>query len=250
MELVQHWGYAAVFAVIFVESFGLPTPGQTVMVTAAIVASSGHLNVWLVGLLAFAAAVLGDNVGYWIGTRGGRRAVHRWGRYVFVTPERFARIEDFFARRGSRVVVVARFFDGLRQFNGILAGITAMPWRKFLLHNAIGAALWVGLWVPLAYFFGAQLVKAHAEWWLLGFGAIGAAITAWWYLRRERSSKRSAEESTRQEDPNTRENRRGGDRRQGSQDAEQGAVGNQRDGDGGEHRQLPESYPVTSCAAR
>ncbi|BAL88254.1 hypothetical protein AMIS_30340 [Actinoplanes missouriensis 431] len=192
--ILHHWGYAAVFVIIFVESFGLPTPGQTVMVAAAVYASSGHLNVWLVGFLAFTAAVLGDNIGYWIGVRGGRRAVHRWGRYVFLTPDRFARIERFFARRGSHVVVVARFFDGLRQFNGVLAGVTAMPWRTFVLHNAVGAALWVGLWVPVAYFFGAQLVRSHAEWWLLGFGVVGALVTAGFYLRRERASKSRADE--------------------------------------------------------
>ncbi|MEU8820271.1 DedA family protein [Actinoplanes sp. NPDC048796] len=137
--LLDNWGYIALFVIIFVESFGLPTPGQTLMAAAAIYSHWGRLDVWLVAALSFTAAVLGDNLGYWLGARGGRRAVHRWGRYVFLTPPRFAKIEAFFARRGSYVVVVARFLDGLPQFNGVLAGITAMSWRRFLLHNTIGA---------------------------------------------------------------------------------------------------------------
>ncbi|GAA0506441.1 hypothetical protein Ade02nite_95300 [Paractinoplanes deccanensis] len=178
--ILDDWGYIALFVIIFVESFGLPTPGQTLMVAAAIYSHWGQLDVWLVAAVAFAAAVLGDNLGYWIGARGGRRAVHRWGRYVFLTPPRFAKIEGFFARRGSYVVVVARFFDGLRQFNGVLAGITAMPWRRFLLHNTIGAALWVGVWVSAAYFFGSQLLRIlDLPWWMIGLVVAGAGAAVW-----------------------------------------------------------------------
>src|SRR5689334_3071523 len=163
--LLDRWGYSAVAAVIGVESFGVPAPGQTLMVAAAIYAGAGRLNVFVVGLIAFVAAVMGDNVGYWIGIRGGRALVHRWGKYVLVTPERLDRAEKFFARRGNRIVLVARFIDGLRQFNGVIAGIMEMPWRTFLLYNAVGAALWVGWWTTVAYVFGTHLVTIidHAE---------------------------------------------------------------------------------------
>src|SRR3954452_12502204 len=115
--ILERWGYLAVAGLIGVESFGVPAPGQTLMVAAAIYSGYGRMNVWVVGLVAFVAAVLGDNVGYWIGLRGGRKIVHRWGRYAFITPERLDRAEKFFARRGGRVVLIARFIDGLRQFN-------------------------------------------------------------------------------------------------------------------------------------
>ncbi|XVV15258.1 DedA family protein [Actinoplanes sp. CA-131856] len=83
-------------------------------------------------------------------------------------------------RRGSHVVVVARFFDGLRQFNGVLAGVTAMPWRRFLLHNTIGAALWVGFWVSAAYFFGAQLVRVLTlPWWGIGLALAATGVATW-----------------------------------------------------------------------
>jgi membrane protein DedA with SNARE-associated domain len=157
--ILDRWGYLAVAGVIGVESFGVPAPGQTIMVAAAIYAGAGRLNVVAVGAIAFIAAVLGDNVGYWIGVRGGRSVVHRYGKYIFITPERLERAEKFFARRGNRIVVVARFIDGLRQLNGVIAGITAMPWRTFLIYNAIGAAFWVGWWTTISYLLGTHIVE-------------------------------------------------------------------------------------------
>jgi membrane protein DedA with SNARE-associated domain len=167
--ILDRWGYLAVAGVIGVESFGVPAPGQTIMVAAAIYAGAGRMNVFAVGVIAFVAAVLGDNIGYWIGVRGGRRLVHRWGKYILITPTRLDRAEKFFARRGNRIVLVARFIDGLRQLNGVIAGITAMPWRTFLLYNAIGAAIWVGWWTTVSYLLGVHLVTiidhAHRYKW-------------------------------------------------------------------------------------
>ena len=193
--ILDRWGYSAVAAVIGVESFGVPAPGQTIMVAAAIYAGAGRLNVVAVGVIAFVAAVLGDNIGYWIGVRGGRRVVHRFGRYIFLTPERLERAEKFFARRGSRIVVAARFIDGLRQLNGVIAGITAMPWRTFLLYNAIGAALWVGWWTTISYVLGTHLVEIidHTrpyKWWAIA--GITLCVTAYVilhvrHLRRRRT---------------------------------------------------------------
>ncbi|AGL14197.1 DedA family protein [Actinoplanes sp. N902-109] len=193
--ILDRWGYLAVAAVIGVESFGVPAPGQTIMVAAAIYASWGRLDIWLVGVIAFVAAVLGDNIGYWIGVRGGRKAVHRFGKYIFITPERLERAERFFARRGNRIVVVARFIDGLRQLNGVIAGITAMPWRTFLVYNAIGAALWVGWWTTISYLLGPKLGdlidRAHEyKWWAIG--VIVVAIAAYVFLHMRHIRKRRA----------------------------------------------------------
>jgi membrane protein DedA with SNARE-associated domain len=168
------------------------------MVAAAIYAGWGRLNIVGVAAIAFIAAVLGDNIGYWIGARGGRKLVHRWGRYVFLTPERLARAEGFFARRGGRVVIIARFIDGLRQFNGVIAGISAMPWRTFLLFNAIGAALWVGWWTTIAYLLGAHLVEiiehAHRyKWWAIALVAVAVATYVTLHVRHiKRRRARSA----------------------------------------------------------
>src|SRR5919107_792860 len=178
--ILDRWGYLAIAGIIGVESFGVPAPGQTIMVAAAIYAGAGRMNIVAVAAICFVAAVLGDNVGYWIGVRGGRKVVHRFGKYIFITPERLDRAERFFARRGNRIVVVARFIDGLRQLNGVIAGITAMPWRTFLIYNAIGAALWVGWWTTISYLLGNHLVEIvehvhHYQWWATGIGVIVVA---------------------------------------------------------------------------
>jgi membrane protein DedA with SNARE-associated domain len=196
--ILDRWGYLAVAGVIGVESFGVPAPGQTIMVAAAIYAGAGRLNVFAVGAIAFVAAVLGDNVGYWIGVRGGRRLVHRFGKYIFITPERLDWAERFFARRGNRIVVVARFIDGLRQLNGVIAGITAMPWRTFLIYNAIGAALWVGWWTTISYLLGTHLVviieHAHRfKWWAIAIVAI--AVTTYITLHVRHVRRRRAREA-------------------------------------------------------
>jgi membrane protein DedA with SNARE-associated domain len=195
--ILDRWGYLAVAGVIGVESFGIPAPGQTIMVAAAIYAGAGRLNVVAVGAIAFVAAVLGDNIGYWIGVRGGRRMVHRFGRYIFITPERLEKAEKFFARRGNRIVVVARFIDGLRQLNGVIAGITAMPWRTFLIYNAIGAALWVGWWTTISYILGTHLVgiieHAHRyKWWAIAIIAVAVAAYIALHVRHIRRRRARA----------------------------------------------------------
>ena len=197
--ILDRWGYLAVAGVIGVESFGVPAPGQTIMVAAAIYAGAGRLNIFAVAGIAFVAAVLGDNVGYWIGVRGGRRAVHRFGKYVFITPERLTRAERFFARRGNRIVVVARFIDGLRQLNGVIAGITAMPWRTFLIYNAIGAALWVGFWTTVSYLLGTHIVEVveHAhryKWWAVAIIVVALATYVTLHVRhiRRRRAREAA----------------------------------------------------------
>src|SRR5207244_11111670 len=101
----------------------------------AVYAAAGRLNIAVVGAVAVAAAVLGDNVGYLIGRSGGRRLVDRYGRYLLLGPARVRRAERFFDRHGGKVVVVARFVEVLRQLNGVFAGTAGMPWRRFLACN-------------------------------------------------------------------------------------------------------------------
>ena len=159
--VLDRFGYFAVVLFLFLEDFGVPVPGETTLIAAAVYAGAGVLNVWLIVPLAILAAMLGDNVGYALGRFGGRVVVERWGRYIFITPERLATAEAFFAKRGGRIVVIARFIEGLRQANGIIAGITEMPWPRFLLFNAIGAALWVGVWVTVGMVAGANLASIY-----------------------------------------------------------------------------------------
>ncbi len=155
--LLNSYGYLAVFALVFVEDFGVPVPGETILIAAAVYAGAGRLNIVVVFLLGLVAAVLGDNLGYVIGRKAGRAAVLRWGKYVLLTPERLDTAEGFFARHGGKIVAVARFIAGLRQANGIVAGLTRMHWLRFLAFNALGATLWVAAWCLAGYFAGQKI---------------------------------------------------------------------------------------------
>lgn len=159
---LDHYGYLAVAGFVLVEDFGVPVPGETILIAAAVYAGAGQLNVIVVALIAFAAAVVGDNIGYALGRWGGRRLVLRFGRYVLLTEKRLDAAERWFDRHGDKVVVVARFIEGLRQANGWIAGITGMRWARFAVFNAIGAALWVGVWVSVGYVSGSHIDTVYA----------------------------------------------------------------------------------------
>jgi membrane protein DedA with SNARE-associated domain len=155
--VLNHYGYLAVGGFLFLEDFGVPVPGETILIAASVYAGAGRLNIALVVVIAFVAAVLGDNLGFLIGHFGGRPLVERWGKYVFLTPERLDSAEDWFSRHGGKIVTISRFVEGLRQANGIVAGITGMHWAKFISFNALGAALWVAVWSTLGYVSGSHI---------------------------------------------------------------------------------------------
>jgi membrane protein DedA with SNARE-associated domain len=185
---------------VLLEDFGVPVPGETILILGAVYAGTGRLNIVLVGVLAFFGAVVGDNIGFAIGHFGGRALVERWGKYVFLTPERLDKAADFFDRHGGKVIVIARFVEGLRQANGIIAGTTGMHWAKFLAFNALGAALWVGLWTSIGYFSGSNIdaIYSAATRFSAYFGiVVGVLIVAYigWRVlryRRERAAKASS----------------------------------------------------------
>ena len=194
--VLDHYGYLAVGGFVLLEDFGIPVPGETILIAAAVYAGAGRLSVIGVGLIAFLAAVIGDNLGYAIGRFGGRALVLRYGRYVMLTSERLDKAEGFFRRHGGKVVVAARFIEGLRQANGIVAGTARMPWRQFLTFNAIGAALWVGVWTSVGYLAGNHIdaiytqVTRYSLYLLIGLGVLALA----WLTRvviRRRGNRRS-----------------------------------------------------------
>lgn len=154
---LDNYGYLAVAGFVLLEDFGVPVPGETILILGAVYAGTGRLNIFLVGLIGFLAAVAGDNIGFAIGHFGGRRLIDRYGRYILLTPERVDKATGFFVRHGGKIVVAARFIEGLRQANGIIAGMTGMHWAKFLGFNALGAALWVGVWTAIGYFSGSHI---------------------------------------------------------------------------------------------
>ncbi len=174
---IREYGYAAVFGLIFVEGFGIPAPGETMLVSAALLASQGEMNIAAVLGSAWAAAVGGDNVGYAIGHFGGRHLIVRFGTRIGINVSHLHRVEHFFARHGGSVVMVVRFFEGLRQLNGVVAGTAGMPWWRFLAYNAIGGLLWVLLWGYGSYRLGAHMDDLVALSHRLKPYLIGLALT-------------------------------------------------------------------------
>jgi membrane protein DedA with SNARE-associated domain len=160
--LLDHYGYLALGGLILVEDFGVPTPGESILIAASVYAGAGRLNIVAVGVIAVLAAVAGDNIGYVIGRTGGHPLVLRFGKYVLLTKERLDKAERFFRRYGGQIVVVARFIEGLRQLNGIIAGIAEMPWPRFLVFNTLGAVLWVGVWSTVGYLAGNHITSIYA----------------------------------------------------------------------------------------
>jgi membrane protein DedA with SNARE-associated domain len=188
---LQHWGYAGVAFFIFFEDFGIPLPGETMLIAAALYAGTGGLNIFVVGLIAFVAAVAGDNVGYAIGRFGGRELVERFGKHVFLTPARLDHAEEFFNRHGGKIVVIARFVEGLRQLNGIIAGVVEMHWAKFVIFNAIGAAAWVALWTTLGYVAGdhVEAISRYATYIAEGLAVIAVLVIARMIVRSRRKRR-------------------------------------------------------------
>jgi membrane protein DedA with SNARE-associated domain len=180
--VLDNYGYLAVAGLILLENFGVPAPGETILVAASVYAGTGRLSIVAVGIIAVLAAIVGNCIGYAIGYFGGHALVLRFGKYVFVTPERLEKAERFFERRGGVVVITARFFEGLRQVAGIIAGTAEMPWRRFLVFTAIGAVLWVALWAPLGYLAGDHIGTIYTDivrYSLYLLIALGVLVVAW-----------------------------------------------------------------------
>ncbi len=154
---LDRYGYAAVFVSILPEGFGIPAPGQTLLIAASLDAANGRLSILWVLAYGCAAAMLGNALGYLLGRWGGRSLLRRIG----VNESHLRGIEERFARHGTGILLVARFFDGLRQLNGIIAGLLAMSWRTFAVLNVLGAVIWTGSWGLVVYFIGKEMASVH-----------------------------------------------------------------------------------------
>jgi membrane protein DedA with SNARE-associated domain len=187
--VLNRYGYPAVFLTILVEGVGIPAPGQTFLIAAALTAAHGHLSIVWVLIWAGTAAVLGNSLGYLLGRWGGRHLLARFR----VRGDRLARLEERFRRYGGSLVLVARFFDGLRQLNGIVAGMLEMPWRVFTGFNVLGALLWTGVWGLGAYWLDREIGTLHSAFRTIKpfvvaltlVGCLGLLV----YLFRQRQSK-------------------------------------------------------------
>jgi membrane protein DedA with SNARE-associated domain len=142
VDLFARYGYAVVFAGVFLENTGLPVPGETALLAGAVLSHYGRLSLVRVIITAICAAILGDNLGFFIGRRAGRGLAERHGWRIGLTRARLQQFDRFFASHGPKTVFVARFITGLRVFCAVLAGASGLRWPTFLFYNATGAVVW------------------------------------------------------------------------------------------------------------
>jgi membrane protein DedA with SNARE-associated domain len=176
-HLIESYGYLAVFLLVGAESLGIPLPGETALIVAGTYAGHTHrLSPWLIFLVAAAAAIIGDNVGYWIGDKGGYRLARRYGPKVRLDEHKLKIARYLFDRYGDRVVFFGRFVSVLRTYAAFLAGVSRMRWRRFLPANAAGGILWAAAYTWAAYLLGNALTRASGTISLILAGAAVVAI--------------------------------------------------------------------------
>jgi membrane protein DedA with SNARE-associated domain len=174
-HLLLSYGLILLFAAVAVESAGIPVPGETALIAAAILATPKyhHYSLAAVIVVAAAGAIVGDNVGYWLGRKGGRALLERWEPLARYARKALPPSERFFAKHGQKTVFFGRFIALLRVTSAWLAGISHMPWWRFLLWNAAGGILWATGVSLLAYQFGKTAADAVGRY---GFYAVLAIV--------------------------------------------------------------------------
>jgi membrane-associated protein len=161
-ELIITFGYAGIALTLFAESgflLGFFLPGDSLLFTVGILASQGYFNIYILVPLAIVAAILGDSLGYWMGSYVGERLLEKNSR--FIKPEYTERTEAFFKKYGRKTIVLCRFIPIVRTFAPILAGIGEMSYSVFLAFNAIGGALWAGGFLIISYIIGKKIPAAQ-----------------------------------------------------------------------------------------
>lgn len=196
-DLLGQYGYAAVFAFVMVESLGIPFPGETMVITAALYAgATSNLSVWLVWAAAAAGAIIGDNIGFGVGHWGGYRLLLRYGAKIRLDQAKLKVGRLVFARHGGKVVFFGRFVSILRTYAAFLAGTNHMRWPRFLVFNAAGGIIWSGIFAVGFSYLGSALqgVRGPVD---IALGVVAGALVIGFLIWTRRHAKRLEAEAER-----------------------------------------------------
>lgn len=181
-DLAHQYGYVAVFLGILLENMGIPLPGETITLAGGFLAGSGELSYWLTLISAIVGAIVGDNLGYWLGSLGGWGLLVRVGRLFRIPEQQLIQVKTQFSDNADRAVLLGRFVALLRIFAGPLAGMVQMPYIRFVLLNAIGATLWAVVMVTLAYTVGRIVPLATLVTWVGQFALLALLVVIAWIV--------------------------------------------------------------------
>ncbi|MBI4850372.1 MAG: DedA family protein [Acidobacteria bacterium] len=190
-RLIEKYGYVVIFSLVMLGNMGVPVPEESPVILAGYASQKGWLDYKIAFLVCLTSAIVGDNIGYMIGRKGGRPLLLRYGRYVGLNEEKLARLEGFFDRYGDKTVFIARFVAGLRWAAGPLSGAAKMPFLRFLFFNATGALVWVFIMTQLGYQLASNLdfvieIVAKAKVIIIG-GAIIAFLAYYFYKKKHQT---------------------------------------------------------------
>jgi len=159
--LIEHYGYLIIFLGVMLGTTGIPYPSAAILLAAGVLVQQGSLDLREAIVFGILGAITGNQIGYWVGHKGGRPFVLKWGRYVKLTPERLERVERLFVRHGGKAVFAARFFSVSRVLAALVAGVSRMRWGTFLLYSILGGTVWATAVVLVGYFFGQSWTSAQ-----------------------------------------------------------------------------------------
>jgi membrane protein DedA with SNARE-associated domain len=183
--ILSSYGYFAVFGFVLIETSGIPFPGETMLILASAFAGSTHkLSIYWIIAAAAVAAIIGDNIGYWIGRTGGYKFLRKYGHVIHVDESSMKIGLYLFKCYGSGIVFFARWIPLLRIWGALLAGAHQFEWKRFIVYNAAGGILWATFYGVIAYFFGDLLRQAEGAITYAGFGLAAIIIVGFWFVER------------------------------------------------------------------
>lgn len=190
-QTIGEYGYYAVFVLMVLESAAIPVPSEVTMVYGGFLVARGDLDFFWVGMLGTLANLVGSWIAYWVGLRGGRPLLERWGRYVFIRPHELDRAEEWFRRRGELAVFVSRLLPVIRTFISVPAGVARMPLGRFTVYTFLGCLPWTFALTAAGFLLGDnwEAFLDYGRPVSIGLAVVLGGLVAWWLVRRAKARR-------------------------------------------------------------